>query len=512
MNASAEGTGAAAPIKPVSPAYRGYVLFILVLVYTFNFLDRQIIGILAVPIQAELDLSDTQLGLMGGIAFAILYSTIAIPIAWLADRTNRVWIMTIALTVWSGMTAVCGLTQNFWQLFLARVGVGVGEAGGVAPAYTIIADYFPPDQRARALAIYSFGIPIGSAVGIIFGGVIATLIDWRAAFIIVGLLGVALAPIFRLTVREPQRGAFDVGGPKARPVAAPASGLGKRIAVGALIGALAFLAFAIFVSLIIAATGGGFSISIVYLYAMGTGAFIGANLGFVWDVTRVLLKKWRSFIMLSFGAAASSMMGYGLFFWIPGLIVRTYPEELRAFFSWAPTWLAPEGSSVLLLAAYFYGTIVLIGGVIGIALGGVLGDFLGGRNKANYAIVPAIAFLITAPVFMAAVMTPNLTLAFFLYLVPTALGLAWLGPVLTAFQHLVEPHMRATASATFLLINNLLGIGGGVYALGAMSDAFQVRFGDESLRYSMLVGACLYFVAAGLFLLASRRIAHDWVD
>src|SRR5512135_1665137 len=196
MDARREDTSAAADAHPPVPEtarYRAIVLLMLVLVYTFNFIDRQIVGILAVPIKADLGLSDTQLGLMGGLAFALFYTFLGIPIAMLADRSNRTTIMTVALVFWSAMTAVCGFAQNFWQLFLARLGVGVGEAGGVAPAYSLVADYFPPHQRARALGVYSFGIPIGSAAGIVFGGVIATLIDWRTAFIVVGLAGVVLA-------------------------------------------------------------------------------------------------------------------------------------------------------------------------------------------------------------------------------------------------------------------------------------------------------------------------------
>ena len=188
---------------------RAYTLFILVVVYTFNFIDRQIIGILAVPIKADLNLTDTELGLMGGLAFALFYTGLGIPVAMLADRFSRTWIMTIALTLWSAMTAVFGLATNFWQLFAARLGVGIGEAGGVAPAYSLIADYFPPSQRTRALSIYSFGVPIGSAVGIVFGGIIASMIDWRWAFFIVGIAGILVAPVFRLTIKEPPRGHFD---------------------------------------------------------------------------------------------------------------------------------------------------------------------------------------------------------------------------------------------------------------------------------------------------------------
>jgi MFS family permease len=151
--------------RPASPAYRAYVLAMLVLVYTFNFIDRKIVGILAVPIKADLSLTDSQLGLMGGLAFALFYTSLGIPVARLADRASRTWIMTCALALWSAMTAACGLAHSFIQLFLTRVGVGVGEAGGVAPAYSLICDYFPRNQRARALSVYSFGIPIGSAAG-----------------------------------------------------------------------------------------------------------------------------------------------------------------------------------------------------------------------------------------------------------------------------------------------------------------------------------------------------------
>ncbi len=253
---------------------RAWVLFILVLVYTFNFIDRQIVGILAVPIKADLALSDTQLGLMGGLAFALFYTALGIPVALLADRFSRTWIMTAALAIWSAMTAASGLATNFWQLFLARVGVGVGEAGGVAPAYSLIADFFPPAQRARALGAYSFGIPIGSAIGIVFGGVIASMVDWRMAFFLVGGAGMILAPVFRLTIKEPVRGQFDR--PRADHVAA-----GLR------------------------------------------------------NILRMLSRK-PSFWLLAVGASCSSMMGYGVFFWLPSFFVRSFHLSLlhASLFLW----------------------------------------------------------------------------------------------------------------------------------------------------------------------------------
>ena len=407
---------------------RIYVLAILVVVYTFNFIDRQIVGILAVPIKTDLGLTDTQLGLMGGLAFALFYTALGIPIAMLADRASRTWIMTIALTVWSVMTAICGLAQNFWQLFLARLGVGVGEAGGVAPAYSLISDMFPPEQRARALSVYSFGIPIGSALGIVLGGVIASRIDWRTAFFAVGIAGVLLAPIFRLSVPEPARGRFDRGGPLNRATLA--------------------------------------------------------------DVLGVIAGK-PAFWALSLGAACSSMMGYGLFFWLPSFFVRSF-------------------EITLLQASLFYGSILLVGGLAGIWLGGVLADRFGATQKSAYAVIPAIAFLTTVPFYVVGILSNSLALSFAVLLVPTALGLAWLGPVLSAIQHLVPSNMRATASAVFLFVNNLVGIGAGTVLIGLISDALQVRFGADSLRYSILVGTGFYLAAAALFLLASRRLERDW--
>jgi MFS family permease len=170
-----------APTRASTPAYARLVLAMLLLVYSFNWLDRQILGILAPVIKTDLGLTNTQLGALGGIAFAMLYSTLAIPLAVVADRTSRSWVITISLVIWSGFTALCGLAGGFWHLFAARLGVGVGEAGGVAPSYALISQYFPPERRARAISIYSMGIPVGLATGVLFGAAIAKALDWRAA-------------------------------------------------------------------------------------------------------------------------------------------------------------------------------------------------------------------------------------------------------------------------------------------------------------------------------------------
>ena len=193
--------------QTVSNGYRNYVLFILTLIYAFNFIDRQIIGILSPFIKADLGLDDAQLGWLKGIYFALLYTVVGIPIAWLADRYSRVNIVAISLTLWSGFTAASGLAGNFTQLAIARIGVGIGEAGGSPPSHSIISDLFPKEKRAGALSIYSLGIPFGimlaffASAFFLKGG----SADWRIVMIAVGLPGVALAILLKLTVKEPAR-------------------------------------------------------------------------------------------------------------------------------------------------------------------------------------------------------------------------------------------------------------------------------------------------------------------
>ncbi len=182
-------------------------LWILLTVYVFNFIDRQIVNILAEPIARDLDLSDTQIGLMTGLAFALFYTVLGIPIARLADRptTHRPRLIAVALAIWSGMTALCGVAQNFWQLLLARIGVGVGEAGCTPPAHSLISDIVPPEKRASALAFYSLGIPVGSLLGMVIGGLLADYLGWREAFVVVGLPGVTLALVVWFVLKDPRR-------------------------------------------------------------------------------------------------------------------------------------------------------------------------------------------------------------------------------------------------------------------------------------------------------------------
>nr|WP_317894072.1 MFS transporter [uncultured Sphingomonas sp.] len=396
----------------------------LLLVYSFNFLDRQILSILAMPVKADLQLSDSQLGMLGGLAFATLYCTLAIPLAMLADRTSRSWVITVSLAMWSGFTALCGTAQGFAQMFLFRVGVGVGEAGGVAPSYALIADTFPPGRRARALAIYGLGIPIGSAVGVLLGGAIAAAVEWRTAFVVMGVAGLLTAPLFRLLVRDP---------PRTRTGQAP----------------------------------------LLPVFGM--------------------LARKPSFWLLSLGGAAGSTAGYGIAFWMPSLMMRSFGLDL-----------AETGR--------FVGALLLTGGVAGILLGGVIADRWGRRTRRAYALVPAIAYAAGVPLLAAGLLSGSWAAAFALFLLPQALVYAWPGPLLTAVQQLVPAAMRSTASACFLLINNLIGLGLGSWLVGALSKAWTPQLGDEALRYAMLAALGSYLLAGALMAAAARVLPDDWVD
>ncbi len=212
-----DATDAPAAARPTLPkAYTRYALWLLLVIYIFNFLDRQVINILAEPIKQDLNLKDWQLGMMSGFAFAIFYTVLGVPIARLAERRNRPLIIAGALAAWSAFTVLCGMAQNFVQLILFRIGVGVGEAGCTPPAHSLISDYTPKEKRASALAFYSMGVPLGSLLGMAMGGIIADAYGWRVAFFIAGAPGILLAVIVAFTLRETRSTlAHDVAAAKA---------------------------------------------------------------------------------------------------------------------------------------------------------------------------------------------------------------------------------------------------------------------------------------------------------
>lgn len=401
------------------------VLALLLLAYIFNFLDRQIVGILGPSIQAELHLSNAEFGAIGGTAFALLYAVLGIPLAYLADRTSRSAVVAGSLGVWSAFTALCGAVTGYWTLFLCRLGVGVGEAGGVAPSYALIADYFPPDRRARALAIFSLGVPIGLGGGSFIGGQLAARFGWREAFAILGIVGLALAPALRFVVRD-----------VAKPVSASTSS------------------------------------PLLTVFPM--------------------LARNPAFWLLAFAASASSLCGYGLALWTPKVMMLSFGLDLVS-------------------TGNFLASLWLIGGCAGVFAGGWLADRLGSSDRGWYAKLPAIAWLISIPAWGLGLLAPNLWIAWPLLLVGSAVNILWLGPIVTAVQHLVPRAMRSTASASFLLINNLIGLGVGPWLMGRLSDGLEATHGANALRDAAVACLGFYLLAALLVVLSLGSLKGSWI-
>lgn len=401
------------------------VLALLLVAYIFNFFDREILGILGPSIQADLHLSNAEFGAIGGTAFALLYAVLGIPLAYVADRTSRSAVVAGSLAVWSGFTALCGAVTGYWSLFLCRVGVGLGEAGGVAPSYALIADYFPAERRARALAIFSLGVPIGLGAGALIGARLTAWFGWRGAFAIVGVVGLVLAPILRSAVRDvPRRSPREADAP----------------------------------------------LLTVFPILAGKPAF------------------W----LLALACSLSSLCGYGLALWTPKVMMLSFGLDLVS-------------------TGNFLSSLLLIGGCAGVFAGGWLADRFGTADHGWYAKLPAIAWIVSVPAWGLGLFAPNLWVAWPLLLVGSAVNILWLGPVVTAMQHLVERPMRSTASASFLLINALVGLGVGPWLMGRLADALSARYGAQALRDAAVACTAFYLLAAVLALLAVGPLKASWV-
>ncbi|MBI1187701.1 MAG: MFS transporter [Alphaproteobacteria bacterium] len=451
-----QAEAAAAPAIPKAANAARYALGLLLFVYTFNFIDRTLVGVLNEPVKRAFEATDFMMGLLGGPAFAILYTFLGLPIGRLAERFNRVLIVGGALAIWSIMTALCGLSgqlptplhvalflvilapvalifiaQRMWVsaalvlgaalgsaclpliaengvqalginiapafgglasvsfglLLMSRIGVGIGEAGCSPPSHSLISDYFPAERRASALSIYALGIPIGSMLAAVGGGWLATNVDWRAAFLWLGLPGVALALLFVLTVKEPAR--QDAG------AAEPPD---------------------------------------------------------FFTVVKALAGKW-TFWNVALGGAVTSFVGYGV------------GQFLNSFF------MRSHGLSAFEASIYF-GVVAGGAAAAGTFLGGFLSDRLAPRHPRAHAWVPGVGLIISAPLYVAGLLSPSLPVLI-LALVPAAmLHYFYLGPLFGVTQGLVTPRMRATAAAILLFIVNLIGYALGPPIIGALSDLF----------------------------------------
>jgi predicted MFS family arabinose efflux permease len=431
-------------IPPASLAFRRYAVGLLLAIFILNFFDRQVINILAEQIRQDLRLADWQIGLMTGFAFAILNALLGLPLAHLADRHNRPFLLAGAVAVWSAFTAFCGVAQSFGQLLIGRLGVGGGEAGCTPLAQSLICDYVPREKRASALSLYHMGVPLGSLLGLAVGGVLADAFGWRNAFLLAGAPGFLFAALAATTLREPRRA-----------------------------------------------------------FAARLRAASGERPGF--GETLKYLAKKRSFLLVSFGAAAKAFVSYGHAPFTAIFFFRTHGPELAALAR--PFHLHAAGFLGISL-----GLISGIGGVLGVWLGGRIADQAAARDLRAYGSIPALSTIAALPFGIAVFWVHSVPVALALMVVPTIIGSFWFGSVHTVETSVVPPHMRATSSAVGVLILNLVGLGLGPLCVGLLSDYFSKSLGlgpGMGVRWALTVSSVMALPAFALFWAARSRLVED---
>ncbi|MEE2878908.1 MAG: MFS transporter [Pseudomonadota bacterium] len=468
--------------------YRSFVLSALLIVYIFNFIDRTIVNILTEPIKLSFGLEDWQMGMLGGPAFAVLYTFLGIPIARAAERFNRVWIITISVALWSLFTALCGFAASFLVLFLFRVGVSIGEAGCTPPAQSLIADYYKPSSRATAVSIYALGVPLGGMLASVFGGQLAglqgedfgnwissiglgwmfsgidwsTVEGWRIAFVVVGVPGLLVALIVRMTIKEPPRGYTD----PARLQNLERAGFGEAL--------------------------------------------------------RVLMSKpayWHVVI----GAMLASFVGYGVGQFTTSFLIRTHGLTIQT-------------------ASLLFGIILGVMAAIGVFSSGFLADRLSKRHPNALSWLPALGMGLSVPLYAFGFMTDNLWLAMPPLMAAAVLHYFYLGPMYAVAGGVVDSRMRATSVAITLFVVNLLGYGLGPPIIGFLSTFLKEIFltgaglgltvndckdlgalaseaasacssaDARGLQWSLIIFVCGYGWAAIHYLLAGRTLQRDMVS
>jgi MFS family permease len=517
----AQSAPAAAPPFRIT-RYAWYALFVLVLVYIVNFIDRQIISILAQDIKHDLKVDDAQIGFLYGTAFAVFYALFGIPLGRLADSWYRGRLIAIGLGLWSSMTVLSGFATSFGMLATARIGVGIGEASASPAAYSMISDSFPKEKRATALSIYSAGLYIGGALSLPIGGFVSSrwnaawpagagapfgLVGWQAAFLAVGLPGLILA-LWVLTLREPQRGASD-GLPQ--PVVRPNAwrDFGRELA--AILPPLTLVTAA--------RTKGALPVNLAVLLAVAAAAagliwltgdwpqWLAYGLGvyaiFSWvqslrhrdAPTHRLIWASPTLIMLAVAFGSISFMSYAISFWVPPYALRTFytgpadPARILAGIS-----AGEEVSTIIGWSAAF-------AAATGVIMGGIVADRWRRRDPRGRIFVNMLSVVLTAPVIWYMFTTDSLTGFYIASPIAQLVGSMWVGAAVATLQDLVLPRMRATAGATYVLGTTMIGLALGPYFAGKMSV----------LTGSLSTGIfCLYvvppFTLLGLWL-GSRRIA-----
>ena len=485
-------------------------LAILIVVYVFNFVDRQILAILAERIKGDLGVSDAQLGFLYGTAFAVFYAVFGIPLGLLADLGNRRSVIAVGLGFWSLMTTLSGFASSFPQLALARIGVGVGEAASAPAAYSMLTDLFPKRQRATVLALYSAGIYIGSGLGLFIGAQIVErwdrafavgaspfgLAGWQVAFLVVGPPGMLLAP-FLLMIREPVRGEREglaEKAPHAHPVRAALAELASLIPPSSFI--------------LMARRGGPWRANLL----------AAASVSFVAFLLSMWSGNWQQWVAVGFGAHVAITYAqqlrqadppaYELIFKTPSLGLATIGFSLLAFngyavLFWIPAFYVRYHGLRLADIGIVIGLISSIAGLVGVTLGGVLADRLRRRSPAGRLWVGLANALGPIPFSLLAFYAPNPRASLALYAVVQTFASLWVGAGVSTVQDLVLPRMRARASAVFLLFVTLLGLALGPFTIGRLSDLL----GD--LRQALLFGLVVCLAAAALFIAAARSVGRD---
>lgn len=526
-----EGVAEPEAEKPV-PAYSWYALSVLVIVYVLNFIDRQILSILANDIKADLGVDDSYLGFLYGTAFAIFYALFGIPLGKLADSWKRVRLMTLGLTLWSAMTAVSGFARDTATLTVARIGVGVGEATASPSAYSLISDWFPARLRATALAIYSSGLYIGGGVSLAIGGLVVDnwnsafpdggplgLAGWQAAFVAVGLPGLLLA-IWVFSLKEPLRGAIDGLDTPENPH--PFRGFVQELFTvipgftffgAASRGAMALL---LNIAVFLAALGAAYLISSV----LGSGPGL---------IVPSITDQW---LLLAIGY-------YSVFSWATALRQRDYPTFALtwgspafmctilgygtvAFMAYSASyWGAPYAERVFgvskVVLGFWLGGGGAMGGFLGVILGGRMADYLFTRTQAGRIWVVLFGLLSPIPFAVVQFTTSSFTLFAILNILVSALAASALGAAAASSQALVLPRMRGVATATFFLATTLVGLALGPYMAGFVS---ALNGGDLSagvlstlaitpVGFVLLVTAIRLVPAANITVIERARAAGE---
>lgn len=507
--------------QEIGGPYARYVLGVLMLVYVFNFIDRNILSILAEEIKADLGISDAQMGFLYGTVFAVFYAIFGIPLGRLADIWTRRKLISIGLFFWSGMTALSGTARSFMSLGAFRIGVGIGESSASPAAFSMLGDYFPPRLRATALSIYSSGVYIGAGIGIFLGGWVVTgwnhfypdgnapfgLEAWQAAFFVVGLPGLAMAA-WVWTLREPVRGLSE-GITTAQTHPHPFREFGREF--------LAVVPPMTLLSLYRAGAGArGLAINIAFASCFAVGAYgmilwlgnpeqwialaIGVYAFVSWvqslairdHPTYVMIFRSRALVYGIVGFSCIGFVGYGLAFWMPTFFLRVHGVS------------AAETGTVLGLSS-------AIGGWIGVTGGGVISDRLKRKTPLGRILMGVITLGLATPAVIAMLITTNIYAAYALNFLVNITGALWIGPVVALANELVLPRMRATSSAFYILTVTFLGLALGPYTIGKISDAFvNGGYGDgPALKYALLIALSTYLVSLLFLFLASRHVGAE---